>query len=167
MCRFANTRRPTFSVRRGAAVSASGSARDLIHACEQGVNETDMSPTAEMLLPTETEKDIAERTCARCEMTTTWIPRSKREKVPANWITKNGQGYCLACRRELAVDEALAKMGEGEAPAARAKVRSQAVVEFEIRRDPDRRDGDIARAARCSVMAVSKARKRLGIKRAA
>ena len=53
-----------------------------------------------------------------------------------------------------------------EAPAQRAKIRSQAVVEFEIRRDPDRRDGDIARAARCSVMAVSKARKRLGIKRA-
>ena len=43
----------------------------------------------------------------------------------------------LAIPRELAVDDALAKMGEGEAPAARAKVRSQAVVEFEIRRDPD------------------------------
>jgi hypothetical protein len=125
-----------------------------------------MPPTAELLLPTETDKAIAERTCARCEMTTTWIPRSKKEKVPANWITKNGQGYCLACRRELAVDEALADMGE-DAPAVRAKIRSQAVVEFEIRRDPDRRDGDIARAARCSVMAVSKARKRLGIKRAA
>jgi hypothetical protein len=125
-----------------------------------------MPPTAELLLPTETDKASAERTCARCEMTTTWIPRSKKEKVPANWITKNGQGYCLACRRELAVDEALADMGE-DAPAVRAKIRSQAVVEFEIRRDPDRRDGDIARAARCSVMAVSKARKRLGIKRAA
>jgi hypothetical protein len=125
-----------------------------------------MPPTAEMLLPTETDKAIAERTCARCEMTTTWIPRSKKEKVPANWIIKNGQGYCLACRRELAVDDALADMGE-DAPAVRAKIRSQAVVEFEIRRDPDRRDGDIARAARCSVMAVSKARKRLGIKRAA
>ncbi len=99
-------------------------------------------------------------------MTTTWIPRTKSEKVPANWITKNGQAYCLACRRELAVDDALEEMGD-DAPAARAKIRSQAVVEFEIRRDPDRRDGDIARAARCSVMAVSKARKRLGIKRAA
>ncbi len=125
-----------------------------------------MPPTAEMLLPTETDEKVMERTCARCEMTTTWIPRTKKEKVPANWITKNGQAYCLACRRELAVDEALAEMGD-DAPAARAKIRSQAVVEFEIRRDPDRRDGDIARAARCSVMAVSKARKRLGIKRAA
>ena len=52
-----------------------------------------MPPTGEMLLPTETSEAIAERTCARCEMTTTWIPRSKREKVPANWIIKNGQGY--------------------------------------------------------------------------
>ena len=125
-----------------------------------------MTPTAEMLLPTETSETVAERTCARCEMTTTWIPRGKREKVPANWVVKNGQAYCLACRRELAVDDALAELSDGEAPAARAKIRSQAVVEFEIRRDPDRRDGDIARAARCSVMAVSKARKRLGIKRA-
>ena len=125
-----------------------------------------MPPTAELLLPTETDEKVLERTCARCEMTTTWIQRAKNEKVPANWITKNGQAYCLACRRELAVDDALSDMGN-DAPAVRAKVRSQAVVEFEIRRDPDRRDGDIARAARCSVMAVSKARKRLGIKRAA
>ena len=126
-----------------------------------------MTPTAEMALPTlETADHVAERTCARCEMTTRWIPADKREKVPANWIVKNGQGYCLACRRELAVDDALEEMGDEGPPAARAKVRSQAVVEFEIRRDPDRRDGDIARAARCSVMAVSKARKRLGIKRA-
>ncbi len=124
-----------------------------------------MSATAEMPLPTETSDEVRERTCARCEMTTRWIPADKREKVPANWIVKNGQSYCLACRRELAVDEALEQMTD-EAPAARAKIRSQAVVEFEIRRDPDRRDGDIARAARCSVMAVSKARKRLGIKRA-
>lgn len=126
-----------------------------------------MSATAEMPLPTLDNEDAVERTCARCEMTTRWFPKKKSEKVPANWITKNGQAYCLACRRELAVDEALEEMGEGGAPAARAKIRSQAVVEFEIRRDPDRRDGDIARAARCSVMAVSKARKRLGIKRAA
>lgn len=117
-------------------------------------------------MPTVDAADLAERTCARCEMTTRWIPADKREKVPANWVIKNGQSYCLACRRELAVDDALADLGN-EAPAARAKIRSQAVVEFEIRRDPDRRDGDIARAARCSVMAVSKARKRLGIKRAA
>ena len=125
-----------------------------------------MPATAEMSMPTIDAADLSERTCARCEMTTRWIPSDKREKVPANWVVKNGQSYCLACRRELAVDDALADLGN-EAPAARAKIRSQAVVEFEIRRDPDRRDGDIARAARCSVMAVSKARKRLGIKRAA
>lgn len=123
-----------------------------------------MPATAEMSLPTKTSDEVRERTCARCEMTTRWIPADKREKVPANWIVKNGQSYCLACRRELAVDDALEELGD-EAPAQRAKIRSQAVVEFEIRRDPDRRDGDIARAARCSVMAVSKARKRLGIKR--
>jgi hypothetical protein len=124
-----------------------------------------MPATAEMTMPTFSPEEISERTCARCEMTTRWIPKSKKEKLPANWIERNGQSYCLACRRELAVEIALEEAGEDAPAAGRAKIRSQAVVEFEIRRDPDRRDGDIARASRCSVMAVSKARKRLGLKR--
>jgi hypothetical protein len=37
------------------------------------------------------------------------------------------------------------------------------VVEFEVLRDPDRNNGQIARACRTSVPAVLKARKRLGI----
>jgi hypothetical protein len=117
-----------------------------------------------MTMPTFADADVKERTCARCEMTTRWIPKSKREKLPSNWVEHKGEPYCLACRRELAVVTALEEAGDAPA-SGRAKIRSQAVVEFEIRRDPDRRDGDIARAARCSVMAVSKARKRLGLKR--
>jgi hypothetical protein len=44
---------------------------------------------------------------------------------------------------------------------ARAKLRSTAVVEFEIERNPERPEGEIARAARTSIAAVRKARKRL------
>ena len=40
-------------------------------------------------------------------------------------------------------------------------MRSAAVVEFEILRDPERTEGEIARAARTSIGAVRKARKAL------
>ncbi|MGI8728201.1 MAG: hypothetical protein ACR2K6_11070 [Solirubrobacterales bacterium] len=111
---------------------------------------------------TAADEEIAERTCGRCKMRTRWIVTEGDSDLPNNWIERDGQGYCLSCRRELAVETALEEMPEDAPAAGRAKIRSQAVVEFEINRDPDRRDGEIARAARCSVMAVSKARKRLG-----
>jgi hypothetical protein len=120
-----------------------------------------------MTMPIVANADVAERTCGRCSMTTRWIPANSKQTIPPNWIERDGEGYCLACRRELAVETALEELAADAPAAGRAKIRSQAVVEFEIRRDPDRRDGDIARAARCSVMAVSEARKRLGIRRAA
>jgi hypothetical protein len=40
-------------------------------------------------------------------------------------------------------------------------MRAQALIEFEIRRDPDRPNGEIAKVVRCSVPAVLKARQRL------
>ena len=43
----------------------------------------------------------------------------------------------------------------------RAKIRTTALIEFEIDRDPDRPNGEIAKVVRCSVPAVLKARKRL------
>lgn len=81
--------------------------------------------------------------------------------TPPNWFTdENGDHYCLVCRRERAVDIALADAGE-LGTEARAKLRSTTVVEFEIERDPERPEGEIARAARTSIGAVRKARKRL------
>lgn len=121
-----------------------------------------MPPTAELELTIAPTGEVADRVCARCRMTTRWIPAEKGEKKPPNWIERGDDAYCLNCRRELAVEEALEEMPADSPAAGRAKIRSRAVVEFEIRRDPDRRDGEIARSARCSVMAVSKARKRLG-----
>jgi hypothetical protein len=44
--------------------------------------------------------------------------------------------------------------------ADRAKLRSSAVVDFELERDPNRTEGEIAKAARASIGAVRKARKR-------
>ena len=44
----------------------------------------------------------------------------------------------------------------------RAKLRSTALIEFEVKRDPNRGNGEIAKACRSSIPAVAKARKRLG-----
>jgi hypothetical protein len=44
----------------------------------------------------------------------------------------------------------------------RAQLRAGALVEFEIKRDPDRSNGEIARSIRSSQQAVQKARERLG-----
>jgi hypothetical protein len=124
-----------------------------------------LPPTAELEMPTIAPEDLAERTCARCQMKVRWVA-AKGAKTPPNWIERGKDAYCLSCRRELAVETALEEMPEDAPASGRAKIRSRAVVEFEILRDPDRRDGEIARAARCSVMAVSKARKRLKAERA-
>ncbi len=122
-----------------------------------------MPATAEMtIIPT--RDDLSERICSRCEMRTRWIASEEAATAPPNWVENGNNAYCLMCRRELAVQDALEEMGPDAPAEGRAKIRSQAVLEFEIRRDPDRRDGEIARAAQCSVMAVSKARKRLGIR---
>jgi len=79
--------------------------------------------------------------------------------TPPNWFTgEGGDSYCLVCRRERAVEIALEDAGDVGIE-ARAKLRSAAVIEFEIERDPDRTEGEIASAAGTSVGAVRKARK--------
>ena len=95
-------------------------------------------------------------------MTSRWTNGLQGDgKLPPNWFTDDkGDHYCLVCRRERAVQIALAAAGDIGAE-ARAKLRSTAVVEFEIERDPERPEGEIARAAHTSVAAVRKARRRL------
>ena len=110
----------------------------------------------------------AELTCARCQMTSRWTLGFEGEaETPPNWTHEpDGSYYCLICRRERAIEAALDEAGEIGAE-ARAKLRTVALVEFEIRRDPDRTEGEIAKAARASIAAVRKARERLGLRRAA
>jgi hypothetical protein len=93
-------------------------------------------------------------------MTSTWTNGLETGSAPPHWVHEGGLHYCLACRRERAVDKALSKAGDIGIE-ARAKVRSAAVVEFEILRDPERTEGEIARAARTSIGAVRKARRAL------
>jgi hypothetical protein len=97
-------------------------------------------------------------------MTSTWINGLEEGTAPPNWVREaDGSYYCLVCRRERAIDAALAEATD-IGTEARAKLRATAVVEFEIERDPDRTEGEIAKAARTSVAAVRKTRTRLGLR---
>jgi hypothetical protein len=94
-------------------------------------------------------------------MKSTWTNGLAEGSAPPNWARDaDGLHYCLACRRERAIDEALADAGEVGIE-ARAKLRSKALVRFEIARDPERTEGEIARAARTSIGAVRSARREI------
>lgn len=98
-------------------------------------------------------------------MTSRWTLGLSDAELPPNWAREgDGSYYCLACRRERAIEVMLEETSEVGAE-ARAKLRSAAVVEFEIKRDPERTEGEIAKAASTSVLAVRKARQRLGSRR--
>jgi hypothetical protein len=100
-------------------------------------------------------------TCARCEVTSRWMPGHERQEHPPNWQKENGSFYCLACQRERAGEAALFQAPAGITAQRHAQIRTWAVVEFEIERDPDRSNGEIARVVRSSIPAVVKARQRL------
>jgi hypothetical protein len=94
-------------------------------------------------------------------MKSTWTNGLAEGLAPPNWVREaDGRHYCLACRRERAIDDALEEAGEIGIE-ARAKLRSKAVVKFEIARDPERTEGEIAKAARTSIGAVRNARKEI------
>ena len=101
-------------------------------------------------------------TCARCGVTASWMPGSGSGR-PADWVDVGGGLHCLVCRRAEAGDEGVAASPDEANAASRARIRTAAVVEFEIRRDPGRTNGAIARACRTSVPAVVKARARIGL----
>jgi hypothetical protein len=89
------------------------------------------------------------------------MPGTLRPDLPTGWIVEGAECFCLNCRRERAAE---AVDVNEEIPAAeRTKLRSQAKIEFEIRRDPEMPDNRIARACRTSTMAVRKARVRIGV----
>jgi hypothetical protein len=100
-------------------------------------------------------------TCARCQMTTRWMAGHEHAGPPAAWVTVDGDLYCLTCQRALAAEAGSSTAPEDSTTASRAKMRAVALVEFEIKRDPERSNGQIARAIHTSVPAVIKARQRL------
>jgi hypothetical protein len=100
-------------------------------------------------------------TCSRCAVTIRWMEGQERQGPPSGWSVGDDGAHCLSCRRALAAEAASATAADGSTRQDRAKLRSQALIEFEVRRAPDRPNGEIAKALSCSVPAVVKARQRL------
>jgi len=106
---------------------------------------------------------VSSWTCSRCEVTVTFTSKVADPELPSTWISDGNELYCLGCRRDLAGDAGVEGLGEDAPNATRLQRRSQARIEFEIGRDPDRADNRIAKACGTSTVAVRKARDRLGL----
>jgi hypothetical protein len=100
-------------------------------------------------------------TCVRCEMTIRYLPGHEPSGPPTGWSVEDGGTHCLACRRDLAAEAAFDRADGDVTWEDRAKLRAMGRLDFEIKRDPERTNGEIAKALRCSVPAVLKARHRL------
>jgi hypothetical protein len=108
-------------------------------------------------------EDVLTWTCSRCEMTLSFAPEVERPTLPRTWATQDGLLYCLSCRRDMAGEAGLEGIDEDMPGAKRLQIRSQARIAFEINRDPERSDNQIAKSCSTSTLAVRKARARLGI----
>ena len=101
-------------------------------------------------------------TCSRCDVTAKYMAHVKVPKSPLGWmVKKNGEAYCRICRRELAAEKALDRAPAGLSLEERQQIQASARLEFEVRRDPDQHDADIAKACGTSMVAVRKTRERL------
>lgn len=96
-------------------------------------------------------------------MTVTFSHEVQRPRLPSTWSRENGDLYCLSCRREMAGEAGVEDLEDDVPSDVRHRARAQGTIDFEIRRDPERPDNQIAKACRTSTLAVRKARARLGI----
>lgn len=104
-------------------------------------------------------------TCERCRVTVSWRADVKSPEMPKSWSDEGGELHCLNCRRDLAGEAGLADLPEDAPAADRQRLHSHARVEFEIKREPNRADNQIAQVCHTSVISVRKARERLGVHR--
>ncbi|HEU5063315.1 MAG TPA: hypothetical protein VFT79_09225 [Solirubrobacterales bacterium] len=98
--------------------------------------------------------------CSGCGVSAT---RSDAEAapIPESWDSCSEGDFCLGCRRRRVGEAAVESAPEDCNRDKRAKLRRAALLEFEVRRDPDRTNGSIAKACRSSIAAVAAARQKL------
>jgi hypothetical protein len=99
-------------------------------------------------------------TCDRCGVSVSRMDGSQ-VPLPESWIATNDGRFCLTCRRERAAEAALNAAPDGCSTEAKAKARRAGLVEFEVRRAPDRADNAIAKACHTSASTVAAARRQL------
>jgi hypothetical protein len=81
--------------------------------------------------------------------------------LPETWSSADDGEFCLGCRRDRAAAAAVEAAPAGIDRSARAQLRRAGLIEFEVRRTPQRTDSSIAKACRSSATAVAAARRRL------
>jgi hypothetical protein len=69
--------------------------------------------------------------------------------------------FCLGCRRQQAAEAALEAAPADTSRDKRATLRRAGLIEFEVRRAPNRTDRTIAQACSSSAVAVAAARRRM------
>jgi hypothetical protein len=105
--------------------------------------------------------DTARRwTCDRCGVSASRMDGAQTP-APESWASSADGLFCLTCRRERAAERALEAAPAGCASDVKTKVRRAGLIEFEVRRAPDRADNAIARSCHTSVSAVAAARRAL------
>lgn len=102
----------------------------------------------------------AKWTCRGCGVCVSRID-GEPAPLPDTWVSSAEGDFCLGCRRQRAAEEALDAAPPDSPRDVRARLRRAALIEFEVRRSPERTDGSIARACRSSAAAVAAARRRL------
>jgi hypothetical protein len=100
-------------------------------------------------------------TCGRCAVSVSHIDGA-RVPLPEGWSATADGCFCLTCRREQAAEAALAAAPADCGADAKGKLRRAGMVEFEVRRAPDRADNAIARACHTSASTVARARDVVG-----
>jgi hypothetical protein len=99
--------------------------------------------------------------CNRCGVTIRYLPGHAPSGPPKGWSVDDGDSHCLTCRRDLAAEAAYDRADPDSSRSDRAKLRARGRIDFEIERDPERTNGEIAKSLGCSVPAVIKARRQL------
>ena len=74
-------------------------------------------------------------TCDGCGVTISRIG-GERVALPESWERSDAGTFCLHCRRERAAQAALDAAPADSPIEARAKLRREALIEFEVRRRP-------------------------------
>jgi hypothetical protein len=100
-------------------------------------------------------------TCDRCGVSVSQLGGAP-VPLPETWTTGSDGNFCLACRRERAAEAALQAAPPGCDNETKARARRTGLIEFEVRRAPDRADNAIAKACHTSASAVARARDAVG-----
>jgi predicted Fe-S protein YdhL (DUF1289 family) len=97
-------------------------------------------------------------TCARCTVSVGRMDGGASD-LPPTWTRSDEEAFCLGCSRELAGQAAQAAAPASASREVLARVKRDAVIEFEIGRVPDAPNRTIAQSCRTSLTAVTAVRK--------